>query len=95
MNKDETIEYIEKTGKNAQGKKEFIKILAGDFPTRKEALLAMCYECMGNYSDGVTDCQCYLCPLYPYMPYGSYIKPKSNRKGNMEALKLARSRRRN
>ena len=35
----------------------------------KPAIMAKCYECMGNYDGGVEDCKIPFCPLYPWMPY--------------------------
>jgi len=37
--------------------------------TRKEAMLAHCYECMGGYDEGKQDCLGKSCPLYRYYPY--------------------------
>lgn len=37
--------------------------------TRKEAMLAFCADCMGEYEDGRMDCENYKCPMYAYMPY--------------------------
>jgi hypothetical protein len=56
-------------GKRAQGRKELIKYRKGGRLTRKEAVLAMCYDCMGLYIDGKNDCQIPECPLYFWMPY--------------------------
>ena len=36
--------------------------------TRKEAILAHCYDCMGFYADGYTDCKNTECMLYDWMP---------------------------
>jgi hypothetical protein len=38
-------------------------------PTRKEAIEFKCWECMGNYVDGMVDCGVTACPLYQWMPY--------------------------
>ncbi|MBN2180139.1 MAG: hypothetical protein JW743_12025 [Deltaproteobacteria bacterium] len=61
---------IEKYGITASGKRELLKYLSGERLTRKEAMLAKCYECMNGYTDGKVDCQVESCPLYPYMPFG-------------------------
>jgi len=37
-------------------------------PTRALAMAAKCWECMSTYDDGVRDCNCPACPLYPWMP---------------------------
>ncbi|GAB6163887.1 hypothetical protein JCM12298_30470 [Desulfothermus naphthae] len=66
MNK---IQEVKKFGKKAQGQKEYIKFLKGEKITRKEAMLANCYECTCWYADGVNSCQMKNCPLYPYHPY--------------------------
>ena len=38
-------------------------------PTRKQAGLAMCHECMGYWADGKVDCETVRCPQYYYQPY--------------------------
>jgi len=38
-------------------------------PSRKQAMLALCHECMAFYADGKRDCQVPSCPLYWWMPY--------------------------
>jgi hypothetical protein len=38
-------------------------------PTRKECDEANCWECMGYFADGKTDCKSVTCPNYTYMPY--------------------------
>jgi hypothetical protein len=52
-----------------QGGKEYKKFLQGKSLTRKESMLAHCYECMGGYDEGKQDCQGKSCPLYSYYPY--------------------------
>ena len=68
--------------KKVKGAKEFKMLSNGCKLTRKGAMLAKCYECMGYYKDGVEDCQMPTCPLYAYNPYGHgsdmAIKPKGN-----------------
>lgn len=64
-----------KTGENiaygisARGRKECIKHLKGGKLTRKEAVLAKCYDCCCGYEDGKEDCKVKGCPLHPYMPF--------------------------
>ena len=58
-------------GRRAKGQKEYLKFLDGEKLTRKEAMLAKCYECMYFYNDGKVDCMGYTCPLYQYYPYPS------------------------
>ena len=38
-------------------------------PTRAASILAHCWQCLGYYEDGKTDCENVKCPLYPFMPY--------------------------
>jgi hypothetical protein len=52
-----------------QGGNEYKKFLNGKKLTRKEAMLAHCYECMGGYEDGKQDCLGKSCPIYQYYPY--------------------------
>ena len=58
-----------KYGLKAAGYKELKKYMSGKKLTRKEAILAKCYDCCGGYVDGRFDCECSDCPLYDYMPY--------------------------
>jgi hypothetical protein len=37
--------------------------------TRKESMLAKCYECMSEYDNGKEDCLGKSCPIYPFYPY--------------------------
>ncbi|MBW2645073.1 MAG: hypothetical protein JRE23_02640 [Deltaproteobacteria bacterium] len=72
-------EDVEKYGLTAQGKRELLKYLAGGKLTRKETMLAACYECMNGYADGKVDCGIESCPMYPYMPFSAH-KTTSGRK---------------
>jgi len=65
-------------GIRAIGCKELKKSDHGESLTRKEAILAQCYTCMGGYSDGRVDCLVSTCPLYQYMPYRS-CEPRTKR----------------
>ena len=58
-----------KYGIKAAGYKELKKYMSGKRLTRKEAMLAKCYDCCGGYIDGRIDCGCKGCPMYDYMPY--------------------------
>lgn len=40
----------------------------------EEAILAMCYECTLQYSDGAKDCLIQSCPLHQHMPYNKTIE---------------------
>jgi hypothetical protein len=52
-----------------QGTKEYKKFLNGKPLTRKESMLAFCYQCMGAYDEGKQDCLGKSCPMYQYFPY--------------------------
>jgi len=67
--KQDRIAQIEERGMLAKGKKELVAHMEGRPQSKGQALLAKCYDCMGYYSDGKTDCCIISCPLYPYMPY--------------------------
>jgi hypothetical protein len=38
-------------------------------PSRKECGEALCWECMGHWTDGKVDCGSRKCPFYQYQPY--------------------------
>jgi len=40
-----------------------------DRPSLKNAVLAKCHSCMGEYADGMDDCENRNCSLYYWMPY--------------------------
>lgn len=66
----EDLNYIEKHGKQAQGKKELLNYLrTGKRLTPTQAIKAQCYCCGNFYLDGKIDCQMTDCPLYTFMPY--------------------------
>ena len=50
------------------GTKQFKKLKAGELLTRKEAIMAYCYDCMGFYADGYISCRNPSCALFEYMP---------------------------
>lgn len=66
---------IKKYGISASGRREFLKYLEGDRITKRQAILAKCYDCMAFYASGRSDCNLSDCPLYPFMPYGT--KPQT------------------
>ncbi len=66
---EEVIESIYKFGLTAQGRNDLLKHLNGEKITRKQAMLAKCYDCCGYFSDGRADCELPGCPLYGYMIY--------------------------
>jgi len=51
-----------------RGAREFKKFEEGKHLTRREAILAQCYECNGLDESNV-DCTGYKCPLYEYHPH--------------------------
>lgn len=52
-----------------KGKTELLMFLKGEKISKSQAILAKCYECMGYYIDGGTDCCVKSCPLYTFMPF--------------------------
>jgi hypothetical protein len=44
------------------------------------AIRVKCWDCSGHYVDGRQDCRVPWCPLYPWMPYGTMRKERSNGK---------------
>lgn len=53
--------------KRVRGNKEYRAFQAGAVLTRKQAMLAMCYDCLGG--EGLhEDCCGTMCPLYQYYP---------------------------
>lgn len=51
-----------------KGQNEFRKFQEGKSLTRKQAILALCYQCNG-FEDSNHDCGAKLCPMYQYHPY--------------------------
>lgn len=76
--KEDEIEYVKKYGKSAIGKSDYIDYLSGKYLAGKRRIFAMCYWCMGYYTDGKIDCNCPLCPNYTYMPYLNIKKDTSD-----------------
>jgi hypothetical protein len=62
-------------GAFAIGQQQFINLCYGDRLQTLELIKAYCYDCMGYYEDGITDCENVKCPLYSKMPYG-YVVPR-------------------
>ena len=70
-----------------RGAKEFKKFQDGIALTRKEALLAQCYECNGYEAE---DCLGKHCPLYQWSPYRKKLIlgiPKMKKTMTTEQLK--------
>ena len=57
------------SGKQSQGRTQYVRYLRGERLTQRQAILAKCFECGGYYADGRKDCEMPDCALYPYMPY--------------------------
>lgn len=53
---------------NIKGSREYKKFMDGEKLTRKEAMLAMCYDCNGG-EESRTDCLSDKCPMYDYRTY--------------------------
>ena len=86
-------EEIEKTGGRFRGKRELIAHLDGEELTPRQMVIAKCYDCMGHFTDGSTDCKVLDCPCYQLMPYREN-KPERKRKRVMsEAQRQAVSER--
>ncbi len=66
----DSIEWLKKHGKTAQGKKEYIAYReTGTKLSHKKAILANCFQCTGGYDSGKEDCETPDCTFYPYMPF--------------------------
>ena len=87
MNKIESITNI---GIKARGQKELISHLTGRKISLKASVLAKCYECMGYYADGRTDCEGSDCPLYPYNPAGAAWKNRERKGMTSTALEVSK-----
>ena len=57
-------------GYGYKGQKDYERFLKGEKLTRKQAILANCYECTGFYDSGKRKCLVEGCPLRQYYPYG-------------------------
>jgi hypothetical protein len=73
------MEWVEKNGTAARGKREYLAFLRGEHLTLKQRVLANCYECTGMYTDGREDCEMETCAFHVYMPYrkGSVMKVRA------------------
>lgn len=83
MNASKTKElaYVKKYGRSAIGKNDYTDYLCGKYVAGKKRIFAMCYYCMGYYTDGKIDCECPQCPNYTYMPYKDIKVDKECEKG--------------
>lgn len=64
MNRKDVIDSRVTTGQT-----QILRYMDGEHLTRKECMLAKCFECCNGYIDGIKDCGITGCPLYAYMPY--------------------------
>lgn len=69
MIKTTLYEMIDKDGLQAIGKAHLLKHIDGEKLSRKEAMQAKCYDCMGYFIDGRADCQIKYCPMFDYRPF--------------------------
>ena len=84
--KEQEIEMIKEHGLLSVGKKSLIKHLERGNLTRKEAMQGKCYDCMGYFIDGRSDCKMPDCTLYDYRPY-----PESGKKSQRIAPRVKRA----
>ena len=57
-----------------KGQKEYDKWENGDNLSRKQAMLAMCYQCNGLEESRYDCLGSKTCPMYEYSPYGKNAK---------------------
>ena len=90
-----SIEWIEKHGTTARGKKEYLAFLRGENLTMKQRILANCFQCTGMYTDGREDCQMEECTLHVYMPYrkGGAMKVRTMSEETKAKMREARLKR--
>ena len=65
-------------GITARGRSELCRHYQGQKLTYKQRCLAMCYDCMGGYTNGKVSCEIKDCPLYPVMPFKNKKKTRSD-----------------
>ena len=68
---------ITEMGIKARGRKELIAHKEGKRLTQRQAIYAKCFDCMGGYIDGKTDCNMPHCSLHPFMRYRSVGEDKN------------------
>jgi len=89
------MEWVEKNGTAARGKREYLAFLRGEHLTLKQRVLANCYECTGMYTDGREDCdQMETCVFHVYMPYrkGGVMKVRTMSEDMKTKLREGRER---
>ena len=62
----------------SKGYKEYLKFKNGSPLTRREAILAQCFQCNGP-GEGGEDCKGHDCPLYQYMPHRAGSAKRANK----------------
>lgn len=74
------------------GTKEYKLFLKNDKLTHKQAVKAMCYECMSGFDNGREDCMGKSCPLYQHYPYKGVPKPQNTQREGVKSNELTRER---
>lgn len=69
MSFDRKKSEVLKHGTKSQGMTNYLKYLNGKKIGLKGAVLAKCFDCMGYFADGRSNCGMEECSLYPWMPY--------------------------
>jgi len=85
-------EMIDHDGLQAIGKAHLLKHIDGGKLSRKEAMQAKCYDCMGYFIDGRADCQIKYCPMFDFRPFKDrpeskkldFTKPSEAKKATKE-----------
>lgn len=67
-----------------KGQREYEKFKTRDKLSRKQSMLAHCYECNG-FEESNEDCQGKSCAIYQFMPYKGKNKGKEAIKGERSA----------
>lgn len=69
LSRDKKLEAL-LAAKQSKGRNLLRQYLSGGKSlTTRQAIIAQCCECLGYYEEGLVDCECPLCSLYPFMPY--------------------------
>ena len=84
------IQQIKKIKPRPIGASAYIRWRSGQPLPTAVAIQAKCFECMGFYLDGTSDCQTPQCPLYLYMPYRKEITHGAQRHSDISTKKLPR-----
>lgn len=68
-----------------KGANHYEKFKAGKPLTRKQAMLALCYECNGFEESGA-DCGAKNCPIYQYHPHRGKRASTGLKRGVLDAI---------